>query len=194
MYNPFQWDLVLETTEYEIEIKTDRLVLRHFNGGDVDDVFEYSDDPEFARFLGTPQPFTRWEAEKWVARQVLTPWDTTPMFAIQFEGKVIGFIKLNVEKKHNRAHMAYGLSKSYWGKGIVPEAANAMLDWGFGELGLDKIFAGADGENVQSQRVMEKMGMVREAYLKSHIIARNERAVQVLYGILRDEWSDIRGK
>ena len=42
--------------------------------------------------------------------------------------------------------------------------------------------------------MMEKMGMVREAYLKSHIIARNERAVQVLYGILRDEWSDIRGK
>jgi len=184
----------LETTEYEIEIKTDRLILRHFSVGDVDDVFEYSDDSEFARFLGTPQPFTRWDAEKWVARQVLTPWDTTPMFAIQFEGKVIGFIKLNVEKEDNRAHMAYGLSKSYWGKGIVPEAANALLDWGFGELGLDKIFAGADGENVQSQRVMEKMGMVREAYLKSHIIARNGRAVQVTYGILRDEWSAIRGK
>ena len=116
------------------------------------------------------------------------------MFAIQFDEKVIGFIKLNVEKEHNRAHMAYGLSKSYWGKGIVPEAANALLDWGFGELGLDKIFAGADGENVQSQRVMEKMGMVREAYLKSHIIARNGRAVQVTYGILRDEWSAIRGK
>ena len=69
-----------------------------------------------------------------------------------------------------------------------------MLDWGFGELGLDKIFAGADGENVQSQRVMEKIGMVHEAYLKSHIIARNGRAVQVTYGILRDEWSAIRKK
>ena len=90
--------------------------------------------------------------------------------------------------------MAYALSKSYWGKGIVPEAANALLDWGFEELGLDKIFAGAEGENVQSQRVMEKMGMVREAYLKSHMIGRNGRTVQVLYGILRDEWSAIRKK
>ena len=49
-------------------------------------------------------------------------------------------------------------------------------------------------EYYRAQRVMEKMGMVREAYLKSHMIGRNGRTVQVLYGILRDEWSAIRKK
>lgn len=183
----------MPTPEHEIEINTPRLILRYFNVGDVDNVLEFSDEPKYAYFLGIPQPYTRWDAEKWVSDQIIT-WDTVPTFAIQLEGKVIGWIRLRIEKEHNRGQFAYGLSSSQRGQGIVPEAANALLDWGFEELGLDKIYAGADGENVQSQRVMEKIGMVREAYLKRHYIERGGRADQVLYGILREEWSDIRRK
>ena len=132
------------------------------------------------------------DAEEWVARQVLTPWKTTPMFAIVLGAKVVGWIKFNVAQEHEHASMAYAVAKEHWGQGLVPEAANAMLEWGFRDLGLFKIFAGAEGPNTQSQRVMEKLGMIREAFLRSHSIARDGRTDQVQYGILRDEWEEIR--
>ena len=182
------------TREYgPVELRTDRLVLRPFNTGDVDDALAYASDAVWARHLPDwPQPYTRLDAEKYVSRQVLTPWNTTPMFAIEFEGKVVGWIKFNLEWRDQRASMAYALGRDYWGKGLVPEAANAMLDWGFGELGLDKIYAGAENLNTNSQRVMEKVGMMREAFLRKHSIGREGRVDQVQYGILREEWEARR--
>ena len=178
-----------------VELKTERLTLRPYNVGDVDDVLEYGSDPEFTRYLPSwPQPYTRRDAENFVARQVLTPWDTTPMFAIEFGAKVVGWIKLNVERGEGegRASIAYGLGREHWGRGLVPEAATALMDWGFGELGLAKIYAGAEGPNTQSQRVMEKVGMTREAFLRSHNVGREGRVDNVLYGILREEWEERR--
>ncbi len=55
----------------------------------------------------------------------------------------------------------YGLSPEYWGRGIAGEAARAVLRFGFEEIGLEKIFAGADPPNYASFRVMEKTGMQR---------------------------------
>ena len=177
-----------------VVLRTGRLILRPFNTGDVDDALAYASDPEWARHLPDwPQPYTRLDAEKYVSRQQkLTPWDTTPMFAIEFEGTVVGWIKFNLEWKDQRASMAYALGRDYWGKGLVPEAANAMLDWGFGELGLAKIYAGAESLNTNSQRVMEKVGMTREAFLRKHSIGREGRVDQVQYGILREEWEARR--
>ncbi|MDP9454689.1 MAG: GNAT family N-acetyltransferase [Actinomycetota bacterium] len=55
--------------------------------------------------------------------------------------------------------MLYGVATPYWGSGLGTEAARAMIRHGFGELGLDRIVAGADTLNAASLRVMQKAGM-----------------------------------
>jgi ribosomal-protein-alanine N-acetyltransferase len=179
-----------------VELHTERLTLRPFELDDVDDTFAFASDPVWAKYLpirpNWPQPFTRRDAEEFVARQVLTNWETTPMFAIVLGTTVVGWIKLNVERQHEIASVSYALGKDHWGKGLVPEAATALIDWGFAELGLARMYAGAEGGNTQSQRVMEKVGMSREAVLRSHHIGREGRVDQVLFGILRQEWEENR--
>jgi len=70
----------------------------------------------------------------------------------------------------------------------MPEAAKAVIQWGFGERGLAKIWAKADPRNRRSWRVMEKLGMTREGLLRGHLKVRGERVDDVYYGILREEW------
>ena len=85
--------------------------------------------------------------------------------------------------------MGYSLARPLWGRGLVTEAARAVVAYGFAELGLARIQAFADIRNVGSWRVMEKLGMQREGVLRSHRVVHDERTDDVVYAILREEWS-----
>ena len=63
-----------------IKLKTSRLLLRPFELTDARDVFEYAKDPDWAKFLPLPSPYTYRDAEEFVARSFLTSWDTEPIF------------------------------------------------------------------------------------------------------------------
>ena len=104
------------------------------------------------------------------------------------EGRVIGSIALQVDEAHEVAERAYAIRREHWGKGLMLEAAKAVIQWGFGERGLAKIWAKADPPNRRSWRVMEKLGMTREGLLPDHAKVRGERVDDVDYGILREEW------
>ena len=175
-----------------MELKTERLLLRPFKLEDVDDVFEYASDPEWARYLlrRLPQLYTRRDAEEFVAGRFVSVWRVNPTFAIVLGSKVIGGLHLDIQENKEIAALGYGLSRTHWGKGIVPEAAKAVIDWAFEEYGLAKVYATADLRNTQSQRVMEKVGMTREGVLRSHRKGRGERVDEVYYGILRKEWEE----
>ena len=179
-------------TSEKVELKTERLLLRPFRIGDVGDVFEYAKDPEWARYFinAVPQPYTMRDAEEFVARSLLTSWDTLPVFAIVYESAVVGGVHLDINQEDCVAALGYGLGRAYWGKGIVPEAVKAVIVWGFQKHDLAKIYATADPRNAQSLRVMEKVGLVREGFLRSHIKVRGERRDKVFYGILREEWEE----
>jgi len=87
-------------------------------------------------------------------------------FAIAYQGKVIG--SLGIEKYHESdfpeysllqgRELGYVLSKDYWGKGLMPEAVKAVIDWLFNEVKLDFIIVGHFDRNAQSKRVVEKCG------------------------------------
>ena len=174
----------------KVELKTERLLLRPFRLEDVDDVYAYAKDPEWERYLGLPlpQPYTRRDAEAYIAGRVLADWSTVPTFAIVLDSTVIGGIRLRITAAHQRGELGYALSRVHWGKGLMPKAAKAVMEYGFVEHGLAKICAIAHLRNVRSYRVMEKLGMTREGVLRSHIAKRGERRDEVIYGILREEW------
>ena len=171
-----------------VELETERLLLRPFDFGDVEDVVGYASEPELSRYLPLPQPYTRGDAVEFISRAVLDGWSTRPTFAIVFESHVVGGINLRVDERHRTAELGYALARPQWGKGLTPEAARAVVDWGFERYALYKVHAVADLRNRQSWRVMEKLGMSREGVLRSNVQWRDERIDEVCYGILREEW------
>jgi ribosomal-protein-alanine N-acetyltransferase len=175
------------------ELRTDRLLLRRFRPGDVDDALAYRDDPEFSRYLPhIPQPFTRRDAEEFVARNIGEPWDSFPTFAVVLDDKVIGTVNFDVVPSQQIAMLGFAIGRQHWGRGIGIEAARAAVGWAFEAFDLAKIWATTDARNVRSQRVMEKLGMQLEGRFRSHERARDGRADKVYYGILRGEWPSRR--
>jgi len=173
------------------ELKTERLLIRPFRFEDVEYVFSYASDPEWVLYDSElPQPFTKLDAERYLAQLLLTSWGSHPAFAIVLDSKVIGEINLTIDKTSKTADLGFGISSVHWGKGIAAEAARAVIGWGFEQYGLAKIAAGCDLRNRRSLRVMEKVGMVREGVHRSQYLERGERIDSVSYGLLREEWEN----
>ena len=176
------------------ELRTERLLLRPFTLDDVGDVLEYTNDPEWARYQVNipPVPYTRKNAEALVAMfSDPSNWETLQIFATTFEGKVIGEIALNQrdeDRQNERAELTYSLSRQHWGKGLMTEAARAVMNWAFQTYSFNWMFAYCDPRNVRSRRVLEKLGMKREGQLRSHLKWNGEFRDQLYYGILRAEW------
>jgi ribosomal-protein-alanine N-acetyltransferase len=75
------------------------------------------------------------------------------------DGPLAGFCGLRLFGDPPTVEVLYGLLPAYWGQGLATEAAMAMLRFGFEELGLERIYAGADPPNTASFCVMERLGM-----------------------------------
>ena len=164
------------------------MLLRPHRLDDVDDVFEFAREPEWSRFLPVPTPYLRKHAVAFVARRILASWDEYPLWAMVLDGKVVGGIGLRIDTEHATGCLGYSMAKRHWGKGLTVEGARGVIDWGFRKRGLAKVHARADVRNVQSMRVMEKLGMTREGTLRSHRAIRDERVDDVCYGLLKEEW------
>lgn len=181
------------------QLTTPRLTLRPFGPGDVDDVFKYAGDPEWAEYLldAIPQPYTRRNAEEYIAGRMVAS-GREFVWAMVHDSAVIGGIGLKIDLKHETSEIGYALSRSHWGRGLMTEGGRVVLDWGFGEQGLRKVTSHADIRNQRSWRVMERLGMMREGVLRSH--RRDPRPGYpridvVLYSVLRQEWeqtADVR--
>lgn len=172
------------------ELTTERLLLRAYRMADADDVLAYATDADWKRFLPmVPHPYTVADAKEFLTRMGETDPPHRAEFAAEFEGHVIGGISLRFVRERV-AEIGYSIARTHWGKGLVPEAALAVIDWGFTARQLTRVFAIADARNSASRRVMEKLGMQQEATLRQHDVDRDGQPCdQVTYGILRDEWS-----
>ncbi len=153
------------------QLETHRLILRPFTMEDAQDMFDnWASDPEVTKFLTWPT-----HASVEVSRKVLTDWisryeDNGFMnWAIEWKesGRVIGniaVVKLN--EGTEAADMGYCLSRAYWGRGIMPEALRAVMDFLFDTVGLNRVAACHDVKNPKSGRVMAKAGMKQEGILR----------------------------
>ncbi len=99
---------------------------------------------------------------------------------------LIGQCGLNHLPDGSDVEILYALSRASWGRGLATEAGSAVLDHGFGPVGLDRIVAVTRPEHQASRRVMERLGMVYEA-------DRELFGMQVVcYALTRDQWKGPR--
>ena len=166
-------------------LRTKRLLLRPFEIGDAADALAYRDDKQFGRFLShIPQPFTRDDAEAFVALNISESWHRSPTFAVVLGGRVIGTVNLEVETEAHSAMLGYAIGRSWWGQGIATEAAQAVMAWGIATFGLTRVWASTDVRHLCSQRVLEKLDMRREATLPGHHLGRDGEVIdEVVYGM-----------
>ncbi|HXG94506.1 MAG TPA: GNAT family N-acetyltransferase [Blastocatellia bacterium] len=145
-----------------IEIETDRLRLRPFTMDDLDRIHYIWNDSGVRKFLWDDEPVSREFAESVIAQSIKSfNRSGIGLWAIMWkdDDELIGFCGLRESGETTKIEILYGLLPEHWGKGIATEAARAMLRYGFEELGLKLICAGADPPNRASFRVMEKTGM-----------------------------------
>ncbi|MDX8055795.1 GNAT family N-acetyltransferase [Lentzea sp. BCCO 10_0798] len=172
-------------------ITTARLLLRPFQPGDLDDVVAYRGLPEVNRYLFS-EPYARAEAEenlaKWIALREITAegqWLTT---AVTLDGRVIGEVDITLRsEEHRQGEVGYIFHPAFQGRGYAREATEAMLKIGFEEFGLHRIVAECDVRNEPSWRLMERLGMRREAHLRHHGIFKGEWADCFVYAMLAGE-------
>ena len=147
-------------------IATARLMMRPFETDDVDALHLLWTDPGVRKFLWDDRVIPRETAVDVVESSV----DGFVnhgfgLWAIRFENdvKLIGFAGLRHFTEdcsaNEEVELLYGVTPELWGKGIAPEAARAVVRYGFEELRLANIYAGADPPNTASFRVIEKLGM-----------------------------------
>jgi ribosomal-protein-alanine N-acetyltransferase len=176
------------------ELRTERLLLRPFREGDVDDVFAYAADDVWRRYLlNPPQTYTRQHAEELVTRYLGADWNSNPNFALVLDGRVVGHVGFVINGRVPAAELGYSLARVHWGKGLALEAARAAVDWAFPTYDLARVFARADARNERSWRLLERLGMTREGLLRQHRVAQDGRADEVAYGLLREEWEPKPG-
>lgn len=146
-------------------IETKRLILRAFTLEDLDDFYEYASVQGVGERAGWAHHKSKQESQEILKRFIAE--DKTFAICLKKDGKVIG--SLGVEKYgleesltefngYLGREIGYVLAKPYWGKGIMPEAVTAVIEYLFKEIGLDFLICGYYDFNAQSKRVQEKCG------------------------------------
>ncbi len=170
-----------------------RLIYRPYKFEDIDQILKYAADPEWSRYLPVPVPYTRTDAEKFVASQLLLEWEKNPSWALALQGESIGGINIRLFPEHALAEVGYSIARPHWGKGLASEALQTILDLAFrNDERLNRVRAMADARNIGSIKVMEKCGMSREGVLRQNQQMRGELFDEAWYGILRPEWEANR--
>ena len=178
-------------------LHTDRLTLREFVESDWQAVHAYAADPQVVRFMAWG-PNTEEETREFI-RRVMSHQDEAERRQFRFavvlaaQERLIGACSLCISNPANReAWIGYVYHRDAWGHGYATEVAGALVAFGFGRLGLHRIFATCDPRNTGSARVLEKAGMTREGHLRQHKWERGAWRDSYLYAVLEDEWTVTR--
>ena len=166
-------------------------MLRPYELTDAAALHEYRSHSEWARYLPLPHPYTREQAEIDLDEYVHLDATHHAFWAIEHEGRAVGNIDAELEAPV-RALAGWGIARHLWGQGLTTEAARAVMDWSFETWPIRRFYAQASASNLGSWRVMEKLGMQREATLRMHRLDQGVAADEVWFGILRDEWAARR--
>jgi RimJ/RimL family protein N-acetyltransferase len=167
-----------------------RFRLRPFRLADVEAVFTYASDDEYLRYLPIKMPYLRSDAETFLAKQVLLDRETNPSWAIEVDGAPGGGLNIRFFAEHRVSEIGYALARGLWGQGIATASSRLVIAAAFEAYPqLQRVRARADARNAASIRVMKKLGMKREGLLRSDRLCRGELTDDVLYGLLRWEWS-----
>ena len=189
-------NLSMDSTAFD-RIESRRLVLRRFAERDLLEFLAYLNDPVVARYQSW-ESYTEQQARELIEEQKRREpgrpgeWFT---FAAELKetGALTGHVALSVKGDDPRqAEMGFTFAREYQGRGLAREAAERVLGYVFEVLGLHRVVAVTDCENVRSAALLERLGMRREAHFVENIWFKGAWGSEYLYAMLRREWESSK--
>ena len=149
------------------DLHDDQIGLRPPAPGDVDAVTAAVQDPAIPRFTMVPTPYTRDDAVAWVARSAAA-WrrgdDASFVIVDQATGALLGGIGLHqFDAEAGTAVIGYWVAADARRRGVATRAVSLVAGWALDPLGLTRVTAQVYADNAASQRVLERVGFVRDA-------------------------------
>lgn len=171
------------------QLETERLLLRQQTAADKEDFFYLRSHPQLMRFIPRPLHETTEDTLQFIdmlnggiANNEYINWAITLRSQ---PARVIGSIGyVRMKKEHHRAEVGYLLHDQFHRLGIMHEALQAVLTYGFSVMRLHSVEAVIDPANIASARVLEKSGFVQEGYFKEDFLYNGVFMDTVYYSLL----------
>lgn len=168
-----------------------KFILRSWLINDIDSLVKHANNWNVAKYMndGFPHPYTKEHAEKFIL--MTQNFNPQRFFAIIADGKAIGGIGLHPQSDIMRlnAELGYWIAEEYWGKGIVSKAINQIVEYGFENFEITRIFARPFGTNTASKKVLEKSCFVFETKFENTIVKNGETYDELYYSIRKEKQS-----
>ncbi len=164
-----------------------KYVLRDWDISDSDSLVRHANNYNVAKWLTNqfPYPYTENDAKAFI--EAVASNNTSKVFAIEVDGEAVGSIGIfpqsDIHKKS--AEIGYWLSEKYWGNGIISNAIENIVNYGFNTFDIVRIYARPFSTNKGSQRVLEKAGFLLEARLKNALYKNGEYLDEFIYSKLK---------
>ena len=174
-------------------LRTERLVLRTMTPDDVEDIHAYQSREDVCRYLPY-EPRSREEVAAKVAQfsQAMTLAEDGDYWqlAMEHDGRVIGDVYFTIAAaEHETGEIGWTMHPDFHGRGYMTEAASAVLDIAFGEIGLHRVRANLDPRNHSSAALCARLGMRHEAHFVEDMWFKGEWADTGIHAILAREWA-----
>lgn len=167
-----------------------KALLRPWDINDLETLVSIANNNNIAKYMADvfPHPYTIENGNAFITlatNDAMKSPPTAVRFAIIVNEKAIGGIGLHLQSDilRKNAEIGYWLAEEYWGKGIVTDAINQIVKYGFENLDIVRIFARIYGTNIPSQKVVEKCGFKLEGKYDKTIFKNGKFLDELIYAI-----------
>lgn len=176
-------------------LETDRLLLRPFRDSDLETFVAYRSDSEVARYQGWQAPYRFEKGIEFIAGLKMSqpgrPGEWYQL-ALELKGqqRMIGDCGFCISTEDSQqAEIGFTLARAFQGQGYATEAVTCLLGYLFDGLQLHRVHANCDVENINSARLLERVGMRREGHSIQSLWFKGRWSSEYWYAILQAEWS-----
>lgn len=171
-------------------IISNRLIIRQFRESDWKDLYEYLSDEEVVKY----EPYAVF-SEKQAKKEAVSRAANDSFYAVclKEDDKLIGNLYLS-KGEFDTWELGYVFNRKYQGQGYATESALKLMEHAFNEFGARRIIAMCNPENIHSWKLLERLHMRREGYLKQNIFFKIDNNGEPIwvdtyeYAILKSEW------
>lgn len=157
-----------------LTLSTEHLILRQIEIEDIPSLVKHANNAKISsRIVNIPHPYREPDATfrlAYVFKGIKNKTHYVYSIIEKSSNSFIGEVSLHLtDKARSQAQLAYWLGEAFWNKNYTTEAAKTIIDFGFNHLNLKLIYASCSLDNLASERVMQKLGMLKKSsYAKEH--------------------------
>jgi ribosomal-protein-alanine N-acetyltransferase len=177
-------------------LETKRLVLRKVTKEDANSILKYLSDEEVMKYYGL-EPFKSindvLDEISWYQSLQNNKTGIRWGITLKEQGIVIGSCGFHNKVSHHfRTEIGFELSKEQWGKGIAHEAVEAIICYGYEHMKIQRIEALIEPPNISSQKLVEKLGFIREGLLRNYEFTNGKFDDLYMYSLLKQDFDKIK--